>query len=118
MFGDVKPFCDILAELFHVTKFNQIVFFQIRKHGIRGLTGAKNLTSTADSLTFHFPKNSPKNKIKIVKIILDANDTYSIKFYQYSAKTFDCNCILESNGLYANDLKGKIELETGLFLSL
>lgn len=96
----------------------QTILAQIGGNKFIAMTGAKNLTSTADSLAFHFPKNSPKNKIKIVKIILDDNDTYTIKFYQYSAKTFDCNCILESNGLYAEDLKSKIERETGLALSL
>jgi hypothetical protein len=96
----------------------QTILAQIGGNNFLAMTGAKNLTHTDNSLTFHFPKNSPKNKIKIVKITLDADDTYTIKFYQYSARTFDCNCILETNGLYAADLKGKIERETGLALSL
>jgi hypothetical protein len=96
----------------------QTILAQIGGNRFIVMTGATGFVSTEDSLSFQFPRNTPKNKIKYIKIILKGDDTYTVKFYQYNAKKFEVKEILESAGLYVGELKSKIELETGVYLSL
>ena len=96
----------------------QTILSQIGGNRFIAMTGAHSFVSTDDSLTFQFPRKTPRFQIKYVKIILKGDDTYTIKFFQYNAKKFELNEILEVSGALFTDLKPIIERETGLALSL
>ena len=83
---------------------------------LKVMTGAHSFVAGQRDVTFQFGRNSPKNQIKYVKIILTPDDLYTVKFYQY--KKSQAIEILEIAGLYSDMLKSTIETETGLFLSL
>jgi hypothetical protein len=83
---------------------------------LKAMTGAHSFVAGERHLTFQFARNSPKNKIKYVKIILTPDDLYTVKFFQY--KKFETIEVASISGIYADMLKTTIENETGLFLSL
>lgn len=68
-----------------------------------------------NGLQINFKGSKKANK---VQIILEANDTYTMRFYKYNSRTFDCPVVGEFDFLYWDALKETFERFTGLYLSL
>ena len=79
------------------------------------MTGAKNLASSKDSLTF---KISSRNKSKAthIKIILNCRDTYDMEFIQ--CRKYEVKLLKKLGSIYAEDLRRIFTLETGLNIKL
>ena len=71
------------------------------------MTGAKNFTTNGSNLTFTLPRIC--NKIKHVKIVLNANDLYDVKFYNSKA-----DVIVELSDVFGTDLQTVFTRYTGL----
>ena len=60
-----------------------IILEQLGGNKFLVMTGAKNLIADGDTLRMSLPKNmSGANKLEIT---LDATDTYTMRFYKYTA---------------------------------
>lgn len=57
-------------------------------------------------------------KANKVQIKLQADDTYSMTFYKFNRRTFDCPVVGERNGVFAGNLTTQFEQFTGLALRL
>ena len=71
------------------------------------MTGAKNFITGGNDLTFTLPRIC--NKIKHVKIVLNANDLYDVKFYNSKA-----DVIVELSDVFGTDLQAVFTRHTGL----
>lgn len=81
------------------------------------MTGAKNLTSQGNNLSFRLPK-ALKNKINMVKIELTNDDTYSVSFYKFQPTKFVFETINKLDGIQVSGLKQVFENHTGYLLSV
>jgi hypothetical protein len=78
----------------------------------RVMTGAKNFTGDDNSLTFHLPSNFATKGINIVKVILDATDTYTVEFSKLRAMKL--TAIASRDDVYCFDLQRVFTEVTGL----
>jgi len=82
---------------------------------LAAMIGAKNFMNDNGSLTFKWSSKA-KNKANYVKVTLNENDLYNIKFYYIRGTT-----IAEREtftDVYCGDLRHLFESTTGLYLSL
>lgn len=86
------------------------------------MTGAKNLIGTDEGmggLVFSLPGRMAKNGINVVRIILNAMDTYDVKFEKLGrAPKFERTTVSEIEGVYEDMLRDVFTKETGLQTSL
>ena len=84
---------------------------------LKAMIGAKNFMHSDGGRTirFQFP-NRKRSKPNFVKITLDPTDTYTLEMGR--TIKYDYKVLYKQEGLYASQLKGIIERETGLRLSL
>ena len=84
------------------------------------MLGAKDLITTENGLQFAIGKNG--RGINRVVVELDADDTYTVKFWNVSIsrKTYDVKikAISECSSVYADSLHRVIENATGLYTSI
>lgn len=81
------------------------------------MTGAKNLATSGTDLSFHLPK-ALKKGINLVKVTLEANDTYTVKFYKFSQRKFLLNVVHEEEMVYTENLRSLFEEQTGYLTGL
>ena len=81
------------------------------------MVGATNFVkSDADNyIQFSFKGCRKANKCRIM---LNADDTYTLTFFKFNRKTYDCPQVHEVEGAYCDMLKDCFESFTGLYLSL
>lgn len=82
------------------------------------MTGAKNFTGDANSLSFRLPGGGGfcKDGINYVKVTLDASDTYSVVFSRIRGRKVT---VVESfTDIYADSLREVFTRATGLQTSL
>lgn len=85
---------------------------------LTAMIGAEEFFGDAKSLKFRFAAPA-KNGANLVRVQLDASDTYTVEFYKIGrAPTFECNKINSISFVYDDQLVPVIESETGLRLSL
>jgi len=77
------------------------------------MMGASMLSGDHRSLQFRI-KGSPK--VNSIRIVLDPSDTYTVQFWRL--RGINAKLVSEFNDIYAENLRGLIEKETGLYLSL
>ena len=82
---------------------------QLGNHTFLAMTGAKNLISHENGLSFRLSGSMTKDRINYVKITLNAMDTYDIEFGKVISRI---------EGIYNDMLKKTIENNTGLYLNL
>lgn len=80
------------------------------------MTGAKNFTQEPNAINFQLPANFAKNGINHVRIVLEGNDTYYVRFAK--VRGLDCKTIKECDGVYADGLRRLFTAITGLETSL
>lgn len=88
------------------------IFEQIG-HGAFFMMGAKNLIAIENGLAFKIGRNS--KSINYIEIVLNAWDTYDIKFGFLSIKGNKIR--KEVEGIYCDQLHEVLSRETGLILS-
>ncbi len=92
---------------------------QLGGHRFIAMTGAKNLMSDKNSLTFKLPARRAKDGINCVKVALTPADTYTVTFYrQAPAPTFKVTVVSEHEDVYSDNLRTIFESATGLYTSL
>lgn len=80
------------------------------------MTGAKHLVGGQNTLSFHLPARSARNKATAMLIRLMPDDTYSVQFKRvHGTKVTD---ISEHNDIYCDQLVPLFERETGLYTKL
>ena len=85
---------------------------------LTAMIGAKDFLGDANSLKFRFAAPA-KNGANLVRVQLDASDTYTVEFYKIGrAPAFECSKINSISFVYDDQLVPVIESETGLRLSL
>lgn len=62
-----------------MTANSNIIFNQLGGQKFVVMTGAKNMVSTENGLTFQIGKNA--SKANLVKVTVNANDTYNLQFW-------------------------------------
>ena len=75
------------------------------------MTGAKSFTTSDKSLSFRLPKYEA-TKINVVRIELNAQDTYDIEFYY--ARGSNLRLLKQLVGIYAEQLQEVFKEVTGL----
>lgn len=91
----------------------QTILNQLGGNKFLAMTGAKNLVSSEESLSFSIGKNqSGANRIVIA---LDyGRDTYTMGFWKVSPKKGTVSILNEVSGAYADQLCSIFERHTGL----
>lgn len=85
---------------------------------LSAMIGAQNFAGDATSLKFRFAAQAT-NGANLIRIQLDASDTYTVEFYKIGrAPEFECEKINSISFVYGDQLVPVIESETGLRLSL
>lgn len=92
----------------------QTILSQLGGNKFIAMTGASNLGGTDNSLSFKIGKNS--KKVTHVRIELNANDLYDVKFF--GGRGVNLRCISEFENVYSENLVELFESETGLFTKL
>jgi hypothetical protein len=84
------------------------------------MTGAKNFLGSNYALSFHLPRNAryEGKTIDRVRVVLDANDTYSLFFSRWNAKDMKMIQVAEANGIYCDVLAEVFTRYTGLATNL
>ena len=82
---------------------------------LSAMIAASSFSDHGDALSFKF-KGS--RKYNVCKVTLAADDTYTVALRHFNLRTLKDKNEIEFAGIYADRLKGLIEDETGLFLSL
>lgn len=80
------------------------------------MTGAKNFIAIENGLTFRLPSNFAKNKINVVRIVLEPSDTYTVTFL--SMRGTKINEVSKHDGIYNDMLVSLFSKKTGLDTSL
>ena len=89
------------------------ILHQLGGNRFIAMTGAKNLSCNNDALMFMFPKN------KTCWIILDEDDTYSMRFFKLNWKLIDPLILVsEHHGIYCDQLQNIFTKQTGLDCNL
>lgn len=80
------------------------------------MTGAKNFSGDASSLSFRIPRTKGKNgSVNHVKITLNSMDTYDVEYKRiHGMKVIPVGT---SEGIYDDMLRGSFEVNTGLYTS-
>ena len=89
---------------------------QLGGHRFESMTGAKNFVGGGNFLKFSLPNKAAKDKINMVVVHLDSDDTYTIKFY--SMRGLSLKLVSESCGVYWDQLRDVFTRATGLYTHL
>ena len=92
----------------------QTILSQLGGNKFIAMTGASNLGGTENSLSFKIGKNS--KKVTHVRIELNANDLYDVKFF--NIRGTNIKTVSEFEDVYSENLVELFESETGLFTKL
>ena len=92
----------------------EIILEQIGDNKFMVMTGAYNLASTRNSLSLRFKGSS---KYNCLTVTLNDSDLYDVRLLKISRK-FEITADQSFPNIYADQLRGLFELETGLATSL
>ncbi len=79
------------------------------------MVGATDFVKGPNYLQFGFKSCRKANKCYVA---LNADDTYTISFFKYNRRTFDCPLVHQVEGAYCDMLKEIFESFTGLYLTI
>lgn len=82
---------------------------------LQAMLGAKNFTSTENSVQFRWP-NKERARGNAVKITLQPSDTYDMEFFNLSGSS--AKSVKKYDDIYADKLVDVFEKQTGWFLSI
>ena len=90
----------------------QTILRQLGGSRFVAMTGAKNLSATANSLQLALPSYFAKNGINRVRVTLQPSDTYLVEFFKVRATKM--TQIGSFDGIYADTLAALFTEQTGL----
>lgn len=93
-----------------------IILQQLGGNKFIAMTGAKDFVRSGDTMLQFSVGRGATNKTNKVRIELDANDTYTMRFYRIWK--MEAKVIEEITGLYAEDLQRIFTDRTGFLTSL
>lgn len=111
---DAKDGMPMLNEQMITEGVAETILAQLGGNKFITMTGAKNFVKSDNSLKFNVGK--AKNGIKIIRIVLDKSDTYTVEFAKLVK--YDYKVVETRSNVYADNLKDVIGRVTGLALSL
>ena len=82
------------------------------------LTGSRGFTSSNEGRGLVFQAGANVKTVTHVEIILEASDTYTVRFSRLDGRTCRMSTLAEHADVYAEDLLDIFEDETGLFATL
>jgi hypothetical protein len=83
------------------------------------MTGAKEMIGSDNSLTMRVNgRYNSAVRVNLFRVILDANDTYTVKAMFLSLSTGKLTLVAESSDIYCDGLQDAFERMTGLFTTL
>lgn len=84
------------------------------------MTGAKDFMGGDNFLQFSIPASRGKapGKVNKCRVTLAGDDTYTVTFYYYNRRTFDCPVVCSESGIYADVLADYFTEVTGLYTTL
>ena len=86
-------------------------------HGAFVMMGAKILIDEGNGLQWKIGKNA--KRVTHIRVTLDPSDTYTVEFIKAGrAPRFEIKTLASHSLVYFDQLRGIIEAETGLYLSL
>lgn len=94
----------------------QEILRQLGGNRFIAMTGAKNCADVGNGLAFQIPASLTKQRINVVKIVLDSSDTYTMRFIKCTTK--EIKTISEHSGIYCDQLVDLFEQQTGLYAHL
>ena len=80
------------------------------------MTGARMPAAIENGLRFQLPRNPLK--VNLVRVILDANDTYRMEFCYLDKKRCEVRILTVKTDVYADSLQTIFTDQTGLYTSL
>lgn len=98
------------------TEIARTILEQLGGNAFAIMTGAKHFSAGDKCLAFQLPRKAGyvRNGINMVRITLDASDTYTMEFFKFNAKTFALAPKGRVDGLYADALQSVFTAHTGL----
>ena len=80
------------------------------------MTGATNISGGERELTFHLKARITRRRGQIMRITLEANDTYHLELMKIV--DFECQTLESRSGVYVENLKDIFTEMTGLYTAL
>ena len=77
-----------------------------------GMTGARDLVGSNDTLSFRIPGTHTRNHVNKVRVTLDASDTYTVEFFRIRGSKF--TRVATHEDVYGDMLADIFTAETGL----
>lgn len=94
----------------------QTILDQLGGAMFQTMVGVRRVGVTDSSLTVHIPTGTTKNKANRLRVTLMPSDTYTVEFLRVFGAKF--THVSTHEQIYAPDLRGLFETETGLRTSL
>ena len=98
------------------TEVAKIILQQLGGNRFAMFTGAKNFVAHNEklgALSLRVPMNTTKDRVAMVKITLDYNDTYTVEFFK--VRKNEATLVHKSEGIYCDMLQDCFLEHTGLF---
>lgn len=93
---------------------SEIILAQLGGRAFVQMTGARDIVGGHQGLTFRLPRGFAKDGINRVEIVLDASDTYLIRFQSWNRRKLAPRQIAIRSGIYCDELAPVFRDETGL----
>lgn len=97
-------------------KVAEAILEQLGGRRFCAMTGAKNFTSSDDSLNFRLPSNFATDGINAIRVTLDPSDTYTLKCWK--VRGVKATEVAEASRVYADSLRETFTRLTGLDCTL
>ena len=97
----------------------KIILDQLGNGRFAAMTGAKNFVALNSGLQFDLPRSRGfvKDGINRIHVILEANDTYTVKGLKYQPRKMECVELANEEMIYCDMLHDTFEEMTGLLTS-
>ncbi len=92
----------------------EAILEQLGGRAFLAMTGARDLVGGERRLTFRLPRGFAKDQINRVEIVLDASDTYSVRFTKGNSQARVRRIIRSESGIYDDMLAPLFREATGL----
>ncbi len=92
----------------------EAILDQLGGRAFIAMTGARDLVGGERRLTFRLPRGFAKNQINRVEIVLEASDTYSVRFTKWNGRALVARIIRYETGIYDDMLAPLFRDATGL----
>ncbi len=93
---------------------SQAILDQLGGRAFLAMTGARDLVGGERRLTFRLPRGFAKDQINRVEIVLEASDTYSVRFTKGNAQARVRRIVRYETGIYHDMLAPLFRDATGL----